>query len=275
MASKQKNTNTPKSLFAESIFRIAYRFPLAQVFDDFLTMTIAAFTQNLATGVSWYEDEYLDTIAKYKDSDLRFVFQEVLGHLVLEMNTRLGSSEGNDVLGEFFEQHISNGRNGQYFTPYHICKMMVLLNYEAESYEFGEPLRILDPSCGSGRMLLAAHHTLGPGHEYYGIDIDRTCVKMAALNLFLHGMWNSEVMCANALSPSDFVISYKISFLPLGIFKIEEKEQSKLWHMHRASFIKETAPSWGEQIVMNPVPFAERKKDEGNQLDLFGTWPPV
>lgn len=273
MASKQKNTNTTNSQFAESIFRIAHRFSLAHVFDDFLTMTIAAFTQNLQTGLSWYEDEYLATVARYKDSDLRFVFQEALGHLVLEMNTRLGSSEGNDVLGEFFEQHISSGRNGQYFTPYHICKMMVLLNYETEPYEEGEPLSILDSSCGSGRMLLAAHHTIGPGHEYYGIDIDRTCVKMAAVNLFLHGMWNSEVMCANALAPGDFVIAYRISQFPFGIFKIEDKEKSTLWHKHNASFQKK--PAAGESITLNTVPFPERPKDDGMQLELFGNPPPV
>jgi len=273
MASKQKNTNTTKSLFAESLLRIAHRFSLAHVLEDFLTMTIAAFTQNLQTGLSWYEDEYLETIARYKDSDLRFVFQEALGHLVLEMNTRLGSSGGNDVLGEFFEEHISNGRNGQYFTPYHICKMMVLLNYEKETYEAEEPLSILDSSCGSGRMLLAAHHTIGPGNEYYGIDIDRTCVKMAALNLFLHGMWNSEVLCANALLPEDFVIAYRISFLPLGIFKIEDKEKSKLWHRHNASIQKKQ--SVGESITLNTVPFAERPKDDGMQLDLFSNPPPT
>lgn len=273
MATKKKINN---SSFAESILRIAQRFSLTHVFDDFLTMAMAASTQNIHTGLSLYEDEYLNTIARYKDSDLRFLFQDALGYLIAEMNTRLGSSEGNDVLGEFFEQHISNGRNGQYFTPYHICKFMTQLNYSiVPEGEEKRVLRILDPACGSGRMLLAAHHTFGPGHEYYGIDIDRTCVKMAALNLFLHGMWNSEVMCANGLSPNDFVVSYYISFLPLGIFKVEQKEESRLWHMHHASFAKEKPSSRGEQIIVSPVPFSERKKDDIVQLDLFGNSPPV
>lgn len=272
MASKQKS-NT--SSFAESILKISHRFSLAHVFDDFLTMTIAAFSQNPQTNLSWYEEEYLKTIEKYKDSDLRFYFQDALGHLVFEMNDCLGSSEGNDVLGEFFEQHISNGRNGQYFTPYHICKFMTEINYAViPDGEEKQVLRILDPACGSGRMLLAAHHTIGPGHEYYGIDIDLVCVKMAAINLFLHGMWNSEVMCANALSPTDFVLSYRISCLPLGIFKVAKKEESKLWHMHQASFTKDRPSGRGEQISMNAVPFHERKKDDGIQLGLFGNLPP-
>lgn len=121
-------------------------------------------------------------------------------------------------------------------------------------------------------MLLASHHTIGLGHVYYGIDIDRTCVKMAAVYLFLHGMCNSEAMCANSLSPNDFVIEYRISFLPLGIFKIEDKAQSKLWHMHNKSFQKK--PSSGESIKLSEVPFHERLKDSGTQLGLFGDKPP-
>jgi ribosomal protein L11 methylase PrmA len=242
-------------------------------------MTIAAFTQNLHTKKSWYEDEYLETIARYKDSELRFEFQHALAFLIQEMDDRVSSEHGNDVLGEFFEQHISNGRNGQFFTPYHICKCMTAINHsdvvntvdESES----RPLRILDPTCGSGRMLLAAHETFGRGHEYYGIDIDRTCVKMTAINMFLNGIWRSEVMCANALSPDDFVIAYRVSMLPLGIFKIEQKEQSLLWHLHKNSFQKVNAAPGGETIQLSSIPFHERSKDSATQLDLFGNTPTV
>lgn len=132
----------------------------------------------------------------------------------------------------------------------------------------GRPLRIIDPTCGSGRMLLASSRVNGPGHEYYGIDVDRTCVKMTALNLFLNGVWNSEVLCANALLPNDFVIAYRISMFPFGIFKIEVRDQSKLWHLHQASFVQEAKPK-GTDIILDPTPFTDRKKDDATQLDLF------
>jgi hypothetical protein len=118
-------------------------------------------------------------------------------------------------------------------------------------------------------MLLAAYRTNGNGHEYYGIDIDRTCVKIAALNLFLNGMWHSEVMCANALAPDDFVISYRISLLPLGIFKIEKKEASKLWQLHKNSFSTREPNQTGASITLDSTPFHERPKDNGTQLILF------
>lgn len=268
MASNKKGNAfaLSKGSFAGSLNSIGYRFSLPKVFDDFLSMSIAACTQNIATGLSYYEDEYLQMISHYKDSPLRFEFQNAFAQLVNEMEDRVGSSGGNDVLGEFYEEHISHGKNGEFFTPYHICEMMTRMTHDhAEKKE--TPLRILDPACGSGRMLLASNKILGLGHEHYGIDINRTCVKMTALNLFLNGMWNSEVMCINALFPDDFVIAYHISFLPLGIFKIEEKEKSRLWHLHRNSFAAKEKPS--DSIVLDKTPFSERPKDNSTQLGLF------
>lgn len=277
MASKQNsknNTAVPsKNKFAETLHTIGCRFPLFSIFDDFLTMTIAACTQNLQTKKSWYEEEYLETIGKYKDSELRHEFPKAFAHLVMEMEERVGSSLGNDVLGEFFEQHISNGRNGQYFTPNSVCEFMASITHTEHTSDVGskriEPLRIIDPSCGSGRMLLASNRVNGSGHEYYGIDIDRTCVKITALNLFLNGVWNGEVLCANALLPDDFVIAYRISFLPLGIFKIEVKEHSRLWQLHQNSFTVTEKKQTGETIILDPTPFTDRKKDDATQLDLF------
>jgi len=134
---KQKgNTAVPyKNKFAESLFKISYRFSLSKVFDDFLTMAIAACTQNHKTKLSWYEDEYLETIAHYKDSELRHEFPIAFANLIMEMEDRTGSSLGNDVLGDFFEQNISNGRNGQFFTPYPICQLMASIAHSDKVHD--------------------------------------------------------------------------------------------------------------------------------------------
>ncbi|MFN8288962.1 MAG: N-6 DNA methylase [Chitinophagaceae bacterium] len=270
MASKHKKGATgsvlSKSSFAESLHAIAHRFSRHTVFDDFLTLAMTSCTQDPGTGKSWYEDEYLATIAKYKDSDLRHEFPKAFACLVQEMENRYDAQEGNDVLGEFFEQHISNGRNGQYFTPFPVCTMMATMTLDRTTGK--PPQRILDPTCGSGRMLIAVAKVCGPDNEYYGIDIDRVCVKMTALNLFLNGIFNSEIMCANALFPDDFVIAYKISFLPFGIFKIEKKEDSRLWHLQKNSFEKKTTGT-SLEITLDQTPFEVRKKDDSVQLELF------
>jgi hypothetical protein len=125
------------------------------------------------------------------------------------------------------------------------------------------PLRILDPACGSGRMLLAAQKCNGRHHEFYGIDIDHTCIKMAAVNLFLSGLFHSETLCGDALMPKDFRMSYRTSFLPFGLFRIQDKEQSTLWHM-----LKET---WKKQVQTPKVEYdgEATKYSDGSQLQMF------
>lgn len=251
--------------FEKTIRRFQYRHDTRTVFNDFLTMTLCAFSQNPATGKSHDEDLYMETIAKYKDDALRFEFPKLLACLTVEMEERTGSDTGNDVLGEFYEQNISRKGSGQFFTPWHICKFMAQCTAESvEDKPADRLLRILDPSCGSGRMLLASNTVNGPMHEYYGVDIDETCVKMAALNLFLNGMFHCEVMCADALARDDFRFSYRTSFLPFGIFRINEKEQSPLWHMMQNA--------WPEKKVKEqkePPEFSETKVVAGNQLTIF------
>lgn len=86
---------------------------------------------------------------------------------------------------------------------------------------------------------------------------------MTVINLFLTGNFHSEVMCANALIPHDFHISYKTSFLPFGIFKITQKEKSLLWNIQQNSFTqeKEKAP-----II---IPSINVETDRGIQISLF------
>jgi hypothetical protein len=257
-----------KSTFADCMFALGHRFSMAKVFEDFLTMAICACSYNPTTNQSHYEDEYMATIAPYKDSELRHEFSKAFACLSIEMEQQFHTELGNDVLGELFQIHLSSGRNGQFFTPFHVCRFMAECMNTDGTTPTGEPLRIIDPCCGSGRMLMASHRVKNLGrNEYYGVDIDLTCVKMATLNLFLNGMFGSEVMCANALMPNDFVVSYKISLLPFGIFKITDKEKSPLWHSNNSLFaLKEKMSS---SIVLDNTPFSERKNNTGEQLGLF------
>jgi hypothetical protein len=252
--------------FEKTIGRFPYHYDTRTVFDDFLTMTCCAFSQNPATGKSHDEDLYLQTIAKYKDDSLRFEFPKLLACLTVEMTDRMDSDTGYDVLGEFYDQNISRKGSGQFFTPWHICMFMAKCTAESlEEDHPDRPLRILDPSCGSGRMLLASNKVNGPTHEYYGIDIDETCVKMTALNLFLSGLFNSESLCANALIPGDFRVSYRTSFLPFGLFRVREKEQSLLWHILKNSW--DGSQKNGEKKELPE--FDGKQVPQGNQLTIF------
>ena len=72
-----------------------------------------------------------------------------------------------------------------------------------------QPITILDPCCGSGIMFLAAAYHMpawivqGGLVQFYGMDIDRTCVDMARANVALYGLNGSYVRSALALSTAD------------------------------------------------------------------------
>jgi type I restriction-modification system DNA methylase subunit len=253
---------TKEETFESLIKQFEYRYELRSVFDDFLTLCICAFSQNPLTGKSHDEDLYLETIEKYNEDKLQSTFSSMLAVLVNQMEERVGSGMGTDVLGEFYEQNLYRKGASQYFTPWPICSFMAKITSNESIVATHWPLRILDPCCGSGRMLLASAQENGQKQEYYGIDIDQTCVKMTAINLFLNGMFHSEVMCSNALSPNDFRVSYKVSFLPFGIFRITEKEDSLLWHLHVNSFTKIQPSNLVETI------FEEQTKGTGNATQL-------
>lgn len=251
--------------FASLLQSHGYRYDLRSVFDDFLTITLCSFSRNVTTGLSYDEDLYMTTIGKYPRDMVRDLFPKLLASLITEMEECCGASGGNDVLGEFYELNFCRKGAGQFFTPWHICEMMARCNGGIGERENGHRSRVLDPSCGSGRMLMAGAKVFGTEHEYYAIDIDHTCVKMTALNLFLNGVFHGEVMCANALAPGDFRMSYVLSFLPFGIFRIENKEQSRLWHLHKNSFgAKKEKPT-----ILLPSESGEILKSGASQLQLF------
>lgn len=233
---KQEDPHTLKA-FKEKFSQAAYTgWSYEKTFDDFLSIIICSFSRNYETGLSFYEEEYLKIIEPYKKRDTLQYFPELLAILIMYMEKHKDSSNGNDLLGDFFEQEISHGRNGQYFTPFPICMFMAKAVYAEDT----QSSHVLDPACGSGRMLLAFKKVSTVRHKYYGIDIDPMCVKMAVINLFLNGL-SGEVMCANSLNPDDFSFSYRTSHYPLGIFRVEDKEESSLWNRVQHSFPQKQA----------------------------------
>lgn len=101
-----------------------------------------------------------------------------------------------DALGDIFMEHLSFGRNGQYFTPQPLCDMMTQLTFHQQDIKPGQSVN--DCACGSGRMLLAAAK-LSKELRFYGSDIDLTCVKMATVNLALNNL-RGEISWANPLT---------------------------------------------------------------------------
>ncbi len=246
--------------FEELLLSYGYRYDLRIVFEDFLTMVLCAFAFDPLTQKSHYEDLYLETIRKNPSKNDYDKFPVLLSVLVIEMTDEKVPSLGYDVLGSFYEKHLYRKGASQFFTPWPICKFMAKITTTENDTQ--KPLHVIDPCCGAGRMLVTSAHEIGKEHYYYGINIDLVCVKMTVINLFLNGCFYAEVMCANALTHDDFIVSYKISFLPFGIFRIDNKEDSSLWHMYRESFVN-SIKSEKQEIVF------DKEINQGEQLNLF------
>ncbi|MCC7570319.1 type I restriction-modification system subunit M [Candidatus Micrarchaeota archaeon] len=119
-----------------------------------------------------------------------------------------------DTKGDVYEYLLSKiataGRNGQFRTPRHIIKMMV------DMVQPQPTDKIADPACGSGGFLVAASEYIRDHYEenfsdeefrehfnnsmFYGNDFDKTMIRIAVMNMILHGIENPNITNEDALS---------------------------------------------------------------------------
>ena len=93
---------------------------------------------------------------KYKRRPENTSFMEMTAEWTRIMQKQIGRSGWFDAFGELHMAYCSKPgqqANGQFFTPSHICELMVMC--AAGKKETGQ--RMGDPTCGSGRLLLAYH----------------------------------------------------------------------------------------------------------------------
>lgn len=169
----------------ESIVRCGYSFPV--VFQDWLELMVCALIRD--------DERYLEVMGRYKNDDKEIgsrpadFFKNAFHALMDAM-----SKEFHDYLGEIFQEHVTRGENGQFFTPDSACKIMV----EIVAPDIKEGQSIMDPSCGSGRTLLAATFKERKA-IFYGVDIDIRCVHMTTLNLLFRNV-NAAIVWGNTLT---------------------------------------------------------------------------
>ncbi|WP_286955163.1 MULTISPECIES: type I restriction-modification system subunit M [Corynebacterium] len=119
----------------------------------------------------------------------------------------------NDMSGDLYEYMLSkiaaSGTNGQFRTPSHIINLMVALMRPSPTQ------RVIDPAAGTAGFLVATsewtreHHkdTLLDGRSrthfeasgLTGFDFDSTMVRIAAMNLFMHGFENPNISYRDSL----------------------------------------------------------------------------
>lgn len=127
----------------------------------------------------------------------------------------MGKSTEIDIRGDVYEYLLSKistaGRNGQFRTPRHIIHMMVELKKPTPKET------ICDPACGTGGFLVGASDYLREtyrndilmnkenrdhymNHMFYGFDMDRTMLRIGAMNMMTHGVESPFIEYRDSLS---------------------------------------------------------------------------
>lgn len=132
-----------------------------------------------------------------------------------DLYLRMAELKDTDVRGDVYEYLLSklanSGVNGQFRTPRHIIKMMVeLMKPTADD-------TICDPACGTSGFLVAAGEYLKENrkeeifydkvkkehymnHMFHGFDMDRTMLRIGAMNMMTHGIENPFIEYRDSLS---------------------------------------------------------------------------
>ena len=132
-----------------------------------------------------------------------------------EIYDQMAQLKNADTRGDVYEYLLSKlstaGVNGQFRTPRHIIKMMVELMGP-------KPNEIIcDPACGTSGFLVAASEYLKENkkeevffdrknkdhymnHMFHGFDMDRTMLRIGAMNMMTHGVDNPYIEYRDSLS---------------------------------------------------------------------------
>jgi len=191
--------------FIKMFEKTAYTGNKHQIWSDFVYLCASALSQPLDYRQE-REDEYLRIINSY-GKETQDTFLKMFGELILAF-----AEEGfADILGEIYGTlGLTNAKTGQFFTPYHICKLMAALNGDNGSLtaEIGRKgyISVNDRCCGTGAMLIAfADHCKQCGIDYeqsvlfVAQDIDPVVALTCYLQMTLFNM-PGYVIIGNSLS---------------------------------------------------------------------------
>lgn len=132
-----------------------------------------------------------------------------------DIYAQMAQIKDSDIRGDVYEYLLSkisqSGLNGQFRTPRHIIRMMVeLMDPTADEV-------ICDPACGTAGFLVAAGDYLKErrreeifysrekkdhfmNHTFFGYDMDRTMLRIGAMNMMTHGVDNPYIEYRDSLS---------------------------------------------------------------------------
>lgn len=173
-----------------------YKHEPSRLLEDYLDLTLCA----VANGRR--EARYLEVAKRYTREELELVSQLFGMHVMIHEHQTAPGADGKrgwyDLLGDTYMElsgRSKTSRLGQFFTPVELCRVIAQMTLLGET----AGRTVCDPCCGSGRLLLAAKALAPDLGTCFAADVDAICVKMCALNFWLHGV-RGEVAHMNSLS---------------------------------------------------------------------------
>jgi type I restriction enzyme M protein len=191
---------------------------------DHVRDKVFPFLRTIGSENSMYQQYMNDAVFILPTSSLLIESVKLIDNMHIKEQNR-------DTKGDIYEYLLSQlttaGKNGQFRTPRHIIKMMT----ELVNPQIGD--NVCDPACGTAGFLISAlEHILkgatskelikidDEGNEYnfagdkltdsqwkvlenntiHGFDIDRTMVRIALMNLMMHGIESPKINQKNTIS---------------------------------------------------------------------------
>ncbi len=176
----------------------SYRVNKSKLISDVFECGALAIS-NLADFTQYDEREkrYMEIIKTYSTPEQQLIADIFSRIFALCSSVTYDDGVFDDYLGELFMKcNQGNSNAGQYFTPYHVSKLMAKMSVTGNGIKQDEIITINDCCSGGGGLLLAALDVL---KNDYGInyayncfidasDIDIRCVHMTYLQLSLAGV---------------------------------------------------------------------------------------
>ena len=155
--------------------------------------------------------------AKYMGDAIFKIPTPLMLSKIIDGIDNIDMDENKDTKGDLYEYLLSKvataGTNGQFRTPRHIIDMIVRLMKPTPQDI------IVDPAAGSAGFLVSSQAYLRENHAdlflvqglkehfnnnmFYGFDMDRTMLRIGAMNMMLHGVDNPNIEYKDSLSEAN------------------------------------------------------------------------
>ena len=249
------------SLFKETA-RNRHRY---EVFRDFVTMA-AISLHNSVHKVDELENEYLSIVKSYDEVDVKRM-PKLLSFLVLGLEEQIS-----DFLGDvFMDLELGSGDMGQFFTPYHISKLMADLQVDAfEMLETQPFITVEEPTCGAGGMVIALVDSmiekgLNPQKQLWVrcTDIDHVAAMMCFVQLSLLHV-PAKIVTGNSLTLETF----RVMRTPAHYLGFWEHKLRQYWSSDEILEVQ-TSGQIDEINAIEPMVVSRISTDVSEQLSFF------